>query len=544
MHPTPQRNHTRTALRPALRPFIAVTTLCLGLAGALPAAQAGEKVWISLGDAALTQLKKHRPAARAVASVKADAAQDASSLSVAATREGIHLVQVDEDVLTALSHSIHEELRRCGGYMYHATEADGLASLQRHSAPASAQRLAALAATRPSYVIDQQAVVTPMLPLMQASNIGQTIVDLSSYTNRYYTSSSGVAASNWLRQRWATLAGGRSDISVEQFTHAGWAQKSVIATIQGSDNAAEVVVMGAHLDSIQSGGSAETMRAPGADDDASGVASLTEVLRTFVAANYKPRRTIKLMAYAAEEVGLRGSQEIARSFAAANTNVVGVLQLDMTNYKGAANDIYIFTDYTDSAQNTFLTNLIGTYLPTLRVGTDRCGYGCSDHASWNAQGFYASMPFESSFSSSNPHIHTANDTYANMGSQAEHALKFARLAAAYAVELGSDGAGAPPAGDRTENFSGSLTRGGNRVVGPFKVAAGTRLTASTTGSGDIDLYVRSGAAPTTTTYGCRSNGSSATETCNLTPTAASDVYVMVHGYSAGSYQLKVTYRPQ
>ncbi|WP_370660982.1 M20/M25/M40 family metallo-hydrolase [Massilia cavernae] len=44
-------------------------------------------------------------------------------------------------------------------------------------------------------------------------------------------------------------------------------------------------------------------KAPGADDDASGIAGLTEVLRVLAAGDYKPRRTIKLIAYAAEEVG-------------------------------------------------------------------------------------------------------------------------------------------------------------------------------------------------------------------------------------------------
>ena len=182
-----------------------------------------------------------------------------------------------------------------------------------------------------------------------------------------------------------------SDLFCFQFTHASWKQKSVIATIKGTDRASEVVVVGAHLDSINQAGTTETTRAPGADDDASGVASITEVLRTMVANGYKPRRTLKFMAYAAEEVGLRGSQEIATSYANAGTNVVGVMQLDMTNYKGSVNDIYIYTDYTDSAQNTFVTNLIKAYLPTLKVGTDKCGYGCSDHASWTAKGYYASL---------------------------------------------------------------------------------------------------------------------------------------------------------
>jgi bacterial leucyl aminopeptidase len=390
-------------------------------------------------------------------------------------------------------------------------------------------------------VIDQQSTVTPMLGQMQASNIGQTIVDLSNYVNRYYQTSGGVAASDWLKQRWTTLANGRSDITVEQFNHPNWKQKSVIATIRGTDNPNEVVVIGGHLDSINQAGTGETTRAPGADDDASGVASLTEVYRTLLANGYKPRRTIKFMAYAAEEVGLRGSQEIAKSYAAAGTNVVGVMQLDMTNYKGSANDIYIFSDYTDSAQNTFVSNLIKTYLPTLTIGTDRCGYACSDHASWNAQGYATSMPFEAAMGEDDPYIHTANDTYANTGSTAEHSLKFARMALAYAVELGSDGPGLP---DTVQTFNGTLTRGQTRSFGPFKAGAGGSFRASTTGTGDIDLYARRGSAPTLRSYDCKSDGSTATESCSINITANGDVYVLLRGYSAGSYTLTVSYRPQ
>eukprot|EP01032_Pedospumella_encystans_P012646 gene12646-14618_t len=113
---------------------------------------------------------------------------------------------------------------------------------------------------------------------------------------------------------------------------------------------------------------------------------MTEALRVMIASGYKPRRTIKMIGYAAEEVGLRGSQEIAQYHKNNNINVVGVMQLDMTNYKGSASDIFIYTDYTDSQQNTFLANLITTYQPTLSIGYDKCGYGCSDHASWTAAG--------------------------------------------------------------------------------------------------------------------------------------------------------------
>ena len=207
------------------------------------------------------------------------------------------------------------------------------------------------------------------------------------------------------------------------------------ATIRGTRDAGIAGSEKLHLLEV---GTKDGTKAPGADDDASGIAGLTEVLRVMAASGYKPRRTIKLIAYAAEEVGLRGWQNIAQEYKKTGSNVVGVMQLDMTNFKGSDKDIYIFTDYTSEPQNQFLVKLLQAYLPTLTVGYDKCGYACSDHAAWHAQGYATSMPFESEIRKDNPHIHTANDTLANSGSQSTHALKFARLAAAFAVELGSE----------------------------------------------------------------------------------------------------------
>ncbi|WP_414640726.1 hypothetical protein [Archangium sp.] len=51
-------------------------------------------------------------------------------------------------------------------------------------------------------------------------------------------------------------------------------------------------------------------------------------------------------------------------------------------------------DNTHAAQNTFVTHLISTYQPGMTYTNITCGYGCSDHASWNSAGFPASMPFE------------------------------------------------------------------------------------------------------------------------------------------------------
>jgi bacterial leucyl aminopeptidase len=150
---------------------------------------------------------------------------------------------------------------------------------------------------------------------------------------------------------------------------------------------------------------------------------------------------VKFMAYAAEEVGLVGSAEIADAYHDQGVNVVGVLQLDMTNYKGSSGDIYIYTDFTNPTQNAFVGSLVDTYLPGLIKGTSSCGYGCSDHASWTSEGYPASFPFEAVFGQHNPFIHTPQDTIDKSGGTANHALKFSKLAAAYLAETAKGGFG-------------------------------------------------------------------------------------------------------
>ncbi|PHV12092.1 aminopeptidase [Chitinimonas sp. BJB300] len=412
------------------------------MAGALmsnPVLAAPKKIWVTLDDATYAQLQELASEVAAYES-RAVANRAENNLVTGVNPEGIrlkrsfefvHAVEVEEALLPRLSKAIQQRSKRHGGYRVHNSQEEALAALQ--------PLIPATQAIRPSYTIDNQAAVSPLLAQMQDSNIASTIADLSAHPNRYYTSIHGVRASNWLLRRWQWLAAGRSDVTVEQFTHRAFPQKSVILTIQGTDNANEVVVLGGHLDTVTDTSNIdEDARAPGADDNASGIASLTEVARVLLTTNYKPRRTIKFMAYAAEEAGLLGSKDIAQKFKADNINVVGVMQLDMVNRKGSEKDIYIYTDNTDRQQNTFIANLITTYLPTLTIGYDQCG-NCSDHVSWHNEGYWASMPSEAAARDINPHIHSADDTYANTGNQALHALKFSRVGLAFAVELGSDG---------------------------------------------------------------------------------------------------------
>ncbi len=353
----------------------------------------------------------------AVPTAAAVARHDHASFSVLGAGDDAAVVELPESELAALSDQMHTQFHRCGGFMVHSSLADALA------APVPERKIA--------YSIDRAAAVTAVLPTLDERTLAGTVRELSAMPNRFYKSAAGAEASNWLAERWRSFAT-RPGITVQLVDH-GFPQKSVVMTIPGTTRANEVIVIGGHLDSIAMGGF--SANAPGADDDASGIATLTEVARGLLAAEYRPERTIVFVAYEAEEIGLLGSQAVVRDFMRANTNVVGALQLDMTNFKGSDKDIWLMKDFTSAGQNAFLGTLIDTYIGAT-WGTDACGYACSDHASWFAAGVPVSMPFESRMAQRNQKIHSAKDTLANSNHEATHALKFAKLGAAYAIEMG------------------------------------------------------------------------------------------------------------
>ncbi len=496
-----------------------------------------DDVYISIGTDGYQSILDHPVLAKTV---------DTLSTQHSIADSGIKVIRVPESALPAISTVMHREFNRCGGFIVH----DSLDDAQQDII--SGQTLAASINSLASYTISNAEVVEQLQNSLTEAGIREIINGLTSFTNRYYTTTHGKEASDWLHETWTEITKNRSDISAEQVSHS-WAQPSVMLTITGRTSPDEIVVIGGHLDSIISGSMTSNTSAPGADDDASGIATMTELISAIVSTDFKPNKTLVFIGYAAEEVGLRGSSDIASQFKDDGKNVVGVLQLDMTNYQGSTGDIYLIDDYTNASQNTFLANLISTYQPDITVGYSTCGYGCSDHASWTNNGYIASFPFEATFNGANPYIHSINDTLDKSGGNAYHALKFAKLAAAYVAELAKGNMSDTPDPDPepeptdeiTETFSASLSRNQEVNYGPFAAASGTGFSAVMTGNNDADLYVNSGSEPTTSDYDCRPYKSGSDESCSLTA-GSDDIYVMVRGYSssASSIELTVTYVAQ
>ena len=97
----------------------------------------------------------------------------------------------------------------------------------------------------------------------------------------------------------------------------------------------------------------------------------------------------------------------------------------------------------------------------------------------------------------------------------------------------SGGGGVLTNGVPVTNLSGAT---GSTQTWTLSVPAGaTNLQfQSSGGTGDADMYVRFGAAPTTSTYDCSSTGSTTAESCTIPTPSAGTWYVMLSAYSAYS----------
>ena len=102
---------------------------------------------------------------------------------------------------------------------------------------------------------------------------------------------------------------------------------NLIHEIRGTTRPDEIVVIGAHYDSVEG--------TPGADDNASGTAGLLALARRFAKAN--PARTLRFVAFVNEEpphfqTQTMGSWRYAKRCRERKENVVAMLSLEMLGY--------------------------------------------------------------------------------------------------------------------------------------------------------------------------------------------------------------------
>jgi hypothetical protein len=270
--------------------------------------------------------------------------------------------------------------------------------------------------------------VERLLAKPDPSAIATTIQNLESLGTRFHSSVTGEATPGRVKSLMTAAVGDRLPrLTFELPETDNSSQTSVIAALPGEKDDTTTVIVGAHLDSINRGGAA--LNAPGADDDASGVATMVEVLRAIADSGVKFERRIEFHAYGAEEVGLEGSITIARRYQEAKRRVAGMLQIDMNAWSETPDTtIHFVTTSTSPYLVRASKDLMHTYLG----GDFTSGpltAGTSDHKSWFVRGFPAVFPFENP-QRYNPALHSENDTSQGINNL-PLAVRFSKLVLAY-----------------------------------------------------------------------------------------------------------------
>lgn len=352
---------------------------------------------------------------------------------------GLSYAELKPGQTAALSYYMHSR-GRCGGFQALPApleNASAFSSLMTPLRDAEVNR--ALMTKRLAKSPQPKMLARPELlasfDQVSAENQRKWVEYLSSFESRYHAQSNPNVHVEAVKARIQEIAKLSSlPITIDLITHRRTRQLSLRARIEGSVRPTEVVVLGGHLDSIS--GFFGRDRSPGADDNASGSANVLEAFR-ILSQMPRPDRSIEFYWYAGEEAGLFGSGEIAQAAKAANKDIIGVLQLDMTLHAGDGPfTLASMEDFTSPWLRQLLVEINAAYNLGARILADKCGYGCSDHASWYQQGYATLMPFESSFDTMNREIHTPRDAI-NSASNFNHSALFTKIALAFAWELAS-----------------------------------------------------------------------------------------------------------
>jgi hypothetical protein len=151
------------------------------------------------------------------------------------------------------------------------------------------------------------------------------------------------AARDWIYAQlkgFAATSGGRMTVELQSFIQQPAPRipvatqiTNVIATLHGDVAANRVYVVSGHYDSRVTDVMNATSDAPGADDDASGVAVVLELAR--VMATRHSEATIVFVAVAGEEQGLYGSAHQAQQLKVAGVDVQGMFSNDIVGSSNA-----------------------------------------------------------------------------------------------------------------------------------------------------------------------------------------------------------------
>ncbi|UCF79534.1 MAG: M28 family peptidase [Candidatus Eiseniibacteriota bacterium] len=194
---------------------------------------------------------------------------------------------------------------------------------------------------------------------------------------------------------------GATWVSLNENVPIRW--RNVIATITGTATPDETYIVCGHYDSTSED---PMVRAPGADDNASGTTLVLEAAS--VLKDFPLLSSVRFICFSGEEQGLIGSDHYAADASVAGDNIAGVLNFDMVGY--GTPSIYLIGNNASQWLVDYCIAVRDGYVPSLGITKQiNATMRYSDHAPFWDEGYSAFCGIEVDYPT-NPYYHSTDDT--------------------------------------------------------------------------------------------------------------------------------------
>lgn len=271
-----------------------------------------------------------------------------------------------------------------------------------------------------------RAGVADMVSALDQVRFEADLAQLTSYVTRLSGSSGFDQAANWCQGQLGAMGYGTAQTSVP--LPSGQTTSNVVATKPGTANTPELVIVVAHLDSVNHPGG-PAAPAPGADDNASGSAGVLALARAMSGLSFE--HDVIFALFGGEEQGLHGSRNFVAGMTQADRDRTrAVLNMDMIGHVNTPGHTVLLEgaplsqsliDGLATAAATFTGMVVQTSLNPY----------ASDHVPFIDAGIPAVLTIEGA-DGANDAIHTGNDTLDRV--DPAYAMQILRMNAAFLAE--------------------------------------------------------------------------------------------------------------
>jgi len=240
-------------------------------------------------------------------------------------------------------------------------------------------------------------------------SIRAVIQRLQDFRTRYSPTSGCRAAEQWVFDYFTALR--LDSVAFDPYQYQGQNWRNVVGTLIGrGGNPQNVIIICAHLDAISED---SYNLAPGAEDNASGIAMVLEAARILGHENLD--QTVKFIAFTWEEGAGAGSDHYARLMRSQNVDVLGAFNFDMVAWTPDTFGVQIVTNQASLPLAQVEDQMAAQYT-TLAHRITLDSSALSDHYFFWVQGYAATAGHEHGpvWPDPYPYMHTTGDTIGNL----------------------------------------------------------------------------------------------------------------------------------